>query len=111
VRNLRPLDVVLAAVRVGEADYPRRCIVIHVGRDAVVLAPCSSKFDLYRDGRDFPIYDDDPGFAATRLARSSYVIENEETPWVELDLVRKRYGRLSGDLARRFCEWYGADLV
>ena len=111
MKNLRPLDVVLAAVRLGEVDYPRRCIVIEVCRDAVVLAPCSSQFPLYRDGRDFPIYDDDPDFRATGLACSSYVIENEETPWVESGFVRKRYGRLAGDLARRFCEWYGVDLV
>jgi hypothetical protein len=101
------LDVVLAKVRRGKSDYPCRCIVIEVRGDAVVLAPCSSKFDLYRVRRDFPIYDYD--FEATGLACSTYVIENEETPWVEDDLVRKRYGRLTGDLARRFCEWFGAE--
>ena len=111
MRNLSPLDVVLAAVRVGEVDYPRRCIVIDVRSDAVVLAPCSSQFELYRDGCDFPIHDHDSDFPATGLAQSSYVIENEETPWVERGLVRKRYGRLTSDLARRFCEWFGADLV
>ena len=111
MRHLAPLDVVLAKVRRGESDYPCRCIVIKVCRDAVVLAPCSSKCDLHRDGRDFPMYDYDPDFKATLLDGSTYVIADEETPWVERELVRKQYGRLTGDLARRFREWYGAELA
>lgn len=111
MKDLAPLDVVLAKVRRGESDYPCRCIVITIRSDAVVLAPCSSNFDLFQDGRDFPIYDDDPDFKATLLDRSTYVIADEETPWVERELVRKQYGRVTGNLARRFCDWYGIELV
>ena len=85
MRDLAPLDVVLAKVRRGMSDYPCRFIVVAVCRDAVVLAPRSSKFDLYHDGRDFPIYEDDADFEATVLDCSTYVIADEETPWVEPD--------------------------
>jgi len=109
VRELRPLDVVLAAVRFGMVDYPRHCIVIAVRRDGVILTPCSTKQSP--GGRDFAIYDDDLDFEAAGFRESSYVSANEETPWLSPSLVRKRYGRLTGDLARRFCEWYGAELA
>ncbi len=107
--RVRPLDVVLAAVRWGEADYPRFCIVLDVRPGQVVLTPCSTRFYDYRPGQDFRIDKEDPDFPATGLKDSSCVRDSNEAPWVKPEAIRKRYGCLQGDLADRFRNWYGAD--
>ena len=105
--RVSPLDVVLSRIRVGEVSNPRPCVVLEVdANDMVSLMPCSTSFDLYRHVQDFPIYEDDPDFAATGLSRSSYVI-GEGVDQVHISQVRKRYGRLTGDLASGFRTWAG----
>ena len=103
------LDVVLAKVRVGESDDYRPCVVVSTEpAPFVTLALCSSQLDLYGAGVDFPIRDDDPGFGATGLRRTSYVIDRPFVR-VEAKVVRKTYGRLEGALGERFKEWAGLD--
>ena len=110
-RSISLLDVVAAKVDVGEADYPRPCVVIDVGPgDCLRLLPCSTKFDWrYRPGVDFPIRDDDPGFGETGLEDSSYVVDGKIYV-TETDKVRGPFGRLTGELAERFREWGGPPL-
>ena len=103
------LDVVLAKVRIGESDDYRPCIVVAAeAAPFVTLALCSSQLDLYRPGVDFLIRGDDPDFAATGLARTSYVIDRPLVR-VEAKTARKTYGRLEGALAEDFKEWAGLD--
>lgn len=109
MKNLAALDVVLAGVRVGESRDPRPCVVVEVlPGQGVVLMPCSSQFDLYREGVDFPIRDHEPGFAATKLKASSYVIDRSPA-LLEESAIKVRLGRLTGVLAERFWEWFVVD--
>ncbi len=107
-RGFSILDVVAAKVRVGEADYPRPCIVIDIGPgDCLRLLPCSTKFEgYYRPGVDFPIREDDPTFAETGLEDSSFVIDGSIYV-TETSEVRGPFGRLTGELAERFEKWVG----
>ena len=65
---------------------------------------CSSQMDLYRRDIDFLISDTHPKFPTAGFKHTSYVIEG---PVIEVEpaLVKKRYGRLEGDLAGSFLEW------
>ncbi len=104
---MAPFDVILAKARVGEAGYARWCVVLEARADgAVLVLPCSTKFEYCRTGVDFEIHDYLPDFAETGLAESSYVIETD-IQVVPSERIKKVKGRLTGDLARRFADWAG----
>jgi len=103
--DLAPLDIVLAGVRVGECNDPRRCVVIGVRPPAeYLILPCSAQLDLYREGADFLISSDHPDFPATGLKKTSYVMD-VEAQLIEEERIQKRYGHLRGLLAAAFEEW------
>lgn len=109
MNGLKPLDIVLAGVRVGHSTDPRPCVVLEVIRGVgAVVAPCSGQLDLDDEGLHFLIPRHHPDFHATGLARDTYVLEDDPT-LLNLTRVRKRYGALTGELARDFREWYGID--
>jgi hypothetical protein len=101
-------DVWLVAAPLGESRDPRPCVVVDVLADGTVeLAVCSSQRDKYDPNRRriyFAIRDDDPDFPDTGLDRSSYVI-GSTLPKVRRALLKRRIGRLTGDLAERFADW------
>jgi len=103
--GLRPLDVVLAGVPVGESLDPRYCIVAAVGPGTwVKVVPCSSQFDLYREGADLPFRREHPDFPATGFRKESYAIDGPVVE-VEQSQVKRRYGRLEGEFAAAFLRW------
>lgn len=101
MNSLTPLDVVLAGVRVGQSTDPRPCIVVAVIGDGAVLVPCSAQRDLYRAATDLPIPEGHPNFTKTGLKGWSYAIECSPI-YVEKAMIKKRYGRLEGELAKAF---------
>ncbi len=108
MKRVAPYDIVLAAVAVGESDDPRRCIVLRVKPDGVIVLPCSAQLDLIDENRDFLVRDDRPEFRETGFTKTSYVM-NRDPAFVEQSLVKKRYGSLTGDLLREFKDWYGIE--
>lgn len=94
-------------MRVGEAAYPRWCVVLEVEPDgSAIVLPCSTKFELIRDGMDFEIQSCDADFRHTGLMESSCVIETDAQRIHPPDIGKVK-GRLTGDLARRFARWAG----
>jgi hypothetical protein len=103
-----PFDVILAEVRVGESFKKRFCVVVEVlPDDSVRVFPCSASFELCRDGVDFEMHDYLHEFPATRLPRSSYVIEGDMQVVPPERISRRKAGRLTGDLQVRFARWAG----
>jgi hypothetical protein len=110
VRALSVLDIVLAGVPVGEALYPRPCVVVEViSPQQAVLVPCSSQVDKFKEGVDLWLDEEDPDFCATGLKVGTYVIEEYPPLLVSASQIRRRYGRLEGELAERFKKWYGLE--
>lgn len=110
MKELLPLDVVLAPVELGYCRDPRRCIVVRVHEDEVEVAPCSGQPDNYRPYRDFWISDDDAerrrfGFTKPSHARDVSPI------YVSKRDVKRVYGRLDGEVAERFQDWFGERLT
>lgn len=108
MKRVAPYDVVLAAVVVGESHDPRRCIVLRVRPDGVVVLPCSAQLDLIDENRDFLIRDDRPEFGETGFKKTSYVMHRDPA-FVEEPFIKKHYGSLTGDLLREFKDWYGIE--
>ena len=100
------LQICLVRVRLGEAYYPRPCVVLTVEGTVLRLAAISSQLDLYRPREHFLIRQDDPDFAATGLETESYVLA---TPLFRADASRviAVKGILTGRLAQRFLDWIG----
>jgi hypothetical protein len=57
-------------------------------------------------GTAFPLPDGDADFAATGLKKSSFVHDDRIVP-IAVDLLKKRRGRLEGDLLARFRAYCG----
>lgn len=103
-----PLEVWLADIPWGRADYPRPVIFLgHRAHDRLVVVRVSSQLDLRAAG-DFIIRDDDPDFGSTDLDETSYV----RGPMLELppSSFIKRKGFLAGRLRERFEEWLQAGV-
>ncbi len=109
MKELSPLDVVLAGVQVGYSTDPRRCIVVRVHADGVELIPCSAQPDLYDPYHDFWISDDDAERRRFGFTKPSHAMD-----WPPIllprNLVRRCYGRLDGEVAEKFQEWFGEKL-
>ncbi len=105
---LAPFDVILAKVHVGESFKKRFCVVAEaLPGGSVRVFPCSASFDLCRDGVDFEIHEHLAEFPATRLARSSYVIEGDMQIVPPEGIAKRKPGHLTGDLQARFARWAG----
>ena len=104
--TIAPLQICQVRVRVGEAYYPRPCVVLTVEGTMLRLAALSSKMDLYRPGEHFLIRARRPDFAATGLETTSYVLG---APLFRADTSRVLAikGTLTGGLARAFTDWIG----
>jgi hypothetical protein len=104
--TISPLQICVVRVRVGEAYYPRPCVVLTTDGTMLRLAALSSKLDLYRPGEHFLIREDDPDFGATGLETASYVLG---APLFRADVSRVMSvrGALTGELARAFTNWIG----
>jgi len=106
---VQSLDVVIATnLQVGRSGDKRPCIVVELRGDShVVLAPCSSQFDMFDQTCHCQFPDWHSDFPATGFLRSSYAIDDfVERP---RDDVVKPLGRLEGELASRFLDWAGLD--
>ena len=104
--DLDYLDFVLAHVRVGACFDPRRCIVVGKQSERALLIPCSAQLDLYKPRRDFLIEESRPEFPATELTKTSFAIDGPVQE-VEIERIRKVYGKLTGQLAKEFESWLG----
>ena len=105
---MAPFDVIVAKVRVGESYKRRFCVVVEVLPDGSVrVLPCSSSFEYCRDGIDFEIHDYLQEFPATRLPRSSYVIEGDMQIVPPERVSKRKPGKLTGGLLRKFVRWAG----
>ncbi len=105
---MAPFDVILAKLLVGKSHKKRFCIVVELLSDGSVrVLPCSSSFEYCRDGVDFEIHDYLREFPATRLARSSYVIEGDMQIVPAECISKRKPGKLTGDLRRKFIDWAG----
>ncbi len=110
MKELSPLDVVLAGVEVGFSTDPRRCIVIRVHADKIELIPCSAQPELYRSSRDFWISDDDAERRRFGFTKPSHAIDLPPILLPKRE-VKRHYGRLDGEVAERFQTWFGEKLV
>ncbi|MEI6233088.1 MAG: hypothetical protein WCT04_08545 [Planctomycetota bacterium] len=70
------------------------------------MASISSQNLSHHSYRDFVIDSGHSNFATTGLHRTSYVVSGTVDEVERTDLKR-RLGRLEGDLARDFKDWYG----
>ena len=100
-------EIWLAHLAVGKSEDVRPCIVLgdEEDREWAVMA-LSSNLSLYRSLTDFLFRADDPDFVATGLRRESYVLGDRILTASKIDFVVK-WGRLEGELARRFEDWAG----
>jgi len=103
----KPLDIYLVNVPLNRSGYPRPAIVVKsVTDDYAEVVPLSSAFDLYLSTQHFLIDTSDPAFRETGLRCSSYVSSASSTK-ISLKHFVKFLGRLEGELAREFKDWYG----
>ncbi len=109
MRELSPLDVVLAGVQVDYSTDPRRCIVVRVHADEVELIPCSGQSELYDPYHDFWISDDDAELRRFGFTKPSYAMDRPPI-LLPRKLLRRRYGRLDGEVAEKFQQWFGEKL-
>jgi len=106
---VKALDVVVVVnLKVGESKDRRPCVLVEFrGDSAVLLAPCSSQFDMYDPALHFKFSDWQADFAATGFLRSSYAVDDfVERP---RDDVVKVIGHLEGEYADTFLDWAGLD--
>jgi hypothetical protein len=104
-RKISLYDVVVASIPVGYSTDRRPAIVVAlVGDSHVQLAPCSSQWDLFVEGRDFRFPPDDPSTSQMGFIRESYAIGREFVE-VPRSAVGKRLGKLGGQLAIDFTAW------
>lgn len=98
-----PLEIWLAAIPWGHADYPRPVIFMgHRPKDRLVALRVSSNLDLMK-GSDFLISDRHPDFRQTNLDSTSYV-RAEMIELAPQDFLR-RLGLLAGALREDFEAW------
>lgn len=105
----RLLQVFEMRVPLGASSYARPFIIVRVDPHGASGVPLSSKVETYYDansGNQFLIDSNDPDFSRTKLACTSFVDGTHEFEMKADDVVFSR-GELTGDLARRFKEWYG----
>ncbi len=102
----KPLEIYDVAVPLGESIDVRPFVITHVSNAGNFGLPLSAQLDGYVRTRDFIIDTDDPDFVKTGLAKKSYVLGIHEFQITTADLSAHR-GELTGDLARRFHDWYG----
>jgi hypothetical protein len=97
-------DVCLYAVPVGEATYPRPCVIVQIVSDSLALLAVSTK--QYSNHQCFVIDKGHPDFGATGLTETSYVFGS---PVIEArnDKIIRKLGTLDGGLKRDFIEWIG----
>ncbi len=110
VEKLSPLDMVLAGVQVGDSTDPRRCIVVRVHADEIELIPCSAQVDLYDPHHDLWISHDESEWRRSGFTRPSYAMDRPPV-LLPRELVKRRYGRLAGEAAERFQDWFGEKHV
>ena len=102
--EVQPLQVCLALVRLGEAYYPRPCIVLAVDVSGIAAVAVSSRMDLYRPAEHFLISDGRPDFFATGLERTSFAV-GAPVARIRRERIQKILGALTADLAREFRKW------
>ena len=64
----------------------------------------SSQMDLFRDGVDFKIDEQDASFKATGLRKTSYVIAGFK-PEIAPECLKRCLGKLEGSLRSEFEQW------
>lgn len=98
------------AVNIGQANYPRPCLVLRVSNTDVTICYFSTKLGLRRPD-EVLIEKSDPDFVATGLNDSSYILNNPVDD-VKFDFLKnaKFLGHATGDFKRRIEKWYGAPL-
>lgn len=99
-------EIWMVPIKLGQADYPRPCIVFDASRDGadVWVYPLTTK-DYARPGAEFKIDETHPDFARTGLKATSYTIQ--PTQRVPRTQLRHKMGRLTGELYREFKDWMG----
>lgn len=110
VEQLSSLDVVLAGVQVDDCTDPRRCIVVRAHADELELIPCSSQSDLYDPYHDLWISHDESEWRRFGFTRPSYAMDRPPI-LLPRKLVKRRYGRLDGEAAEKFQDWFGEKIV
>ena len=105
--NQQPLDIFNVRIQLGKCGDLRPCIVIYPERfGKVTVLSISGQGDLCNSASYFVIETDHHDFSATGLDRRSFII-GIQLDEIEVSRLKKRLGRLEGDLAREFKGWYG----
>jgi hypothetical protein len=100
------LDVLRVRVEWGKSSDDRPAVVVRVFEDgALGCALVSSQFDLFDERADLTLSDDERGFAASGLKRTSYVTSRRVVR-VKPENVLEKLGSLVGDLHDRFVPWW-----
>lgn len=99
-------DIYLARLKWRKCTDFRPCVVIGAPKDGKVrVVPISSALELRNIRKDFLIEDTDIDFKATGLKKTSFA--SDEIQEVPLREFGPKWGRLEGDLAKRFWDWLG----
>ncbi|MCY3023408.1 MAG: type II toxin-antitoxin system PemK/MazF family toxin [Planctomycetota bacterium] len=98
-------DVYTVRYRYGRSHDIRPCILLTAPlASKVTICLLSSQMALYRPVAHFLIEESYPDFPATGLDRSSFAA-GDEIHEIRVEELRKRLGRLEGELARAFEAW------
>ena len=97
------------AVNVGEADYPRPCLVLRASKHDATICYFSTKMEN-RKPDQVAIEATDPDFKASGLRDSSFILGALADVEPEYLKGAKLLGRATGEFKKRVEDWYGLPL-
>lgn len=105
-----PYDIVIAdSPDIGFSQDARPCLVTRVlGNGMLEVAPITTQFGLgtrWQNPGDFQIKGEHPGFASTSLKKPSIILDQSKV--IPQTAIRRRVGRLSGDILREYLDHTG----
>ena len=103
----RQFDIFLARIRFRKCNDIRPCIILYPPKSGTVtVAAISSQERLFAYAQHFWLEPSHPNFPTTALTRRSYIAVNQ-IDTIEIGELIAFVGRLEGELAREFKDWYG----
>lgn len=100
--------------RLRQSKHPHFCLVLRVEETHALVNFLSSASELFRDGQDFWLHEDDVygEFKHTGLDKSSYLIEGAavQVPIANLFANGPAMGQIQGRLKAQLEDWWGEKI-